>query len=70
MKIQKMYVYSQLFQINCMFICVKSFISKQSWYHGALSRNESEGFLRSRSEGSYLVRSIDTTKHEYSLALK
>jgi hypothetical protein len=26
------------------------------WYHGILSKGEAEGVLRSRGEGSYLVR--------------
>lgn len=41
-----------------------------SWYHGALSRTEAEATLRSCSEGSYLVRSLDISRHEYSLGLK
>lgn len=40
------------------------------WYHGALNRTEAEETLRSCSEGSYLVRSLDVSRHEYSLALK
>ncbi|KAK7072536.1 hypothetical protein SK128_014562 [Halocaridina rubra] len=45
-------------------------LMKQGWYHGALSRTEAESTLRSCSEGSYLVRSLDASKREYSLALK
>ncbi|XP_063592986.1 SH2 domain-containing adapter protein F-like [Penaeus indicus] len=45
-------------------------LMKQGWYHGALNRTEAEETLRSCSEGSYLVRSLDVSRHEYSLALK
>ncbi|XP_069159339.1 serine-rich adhesin for platelets isoform X2 [Procambarus clarkii] len=45
-------------------------LMKQGWYHGALSRTEAEATLRSCSEGSYLVRSLDISRHEYSLGLK
>ncbi|XP_042229731.1 uncharacterized protein LOC121871460 isoform X2 [Homarus americanus] len=49
---------------------VKLPLMKQGWYHGALSRTEAEATLRSCSEGSYLVRSLDISRHEYSLGLK
>ena len=40
------------------------------WYHGAISRREAEEILRSQVEGSYLVRSVDTSRQEYALSLK
>ncbi|XP_064085813.1 uncharacterized protein LOC135200965 isoform X1 [Macrobrachium nipponense] len=49
---------------------VKLPLMRQGWYHGALSRTEAESTLRSCAEGSYLVRSLDASKHEYSLGLK
>ncbi|KAF2355473.1 SH2 domain [Trinorchestia longiramus] len=45
-------------------------LTKQSWYHGKINRTEAEKLLRCETEGSYLVRSIDTPRLEYSLALK
>ncbi|XP_076031559.1 uncharacterized protein LOC143019630 isoform X2 [Oratosquilla oratoria] len=45
-------------------------LHKQGWYHGVISRTEAESTLRSQTEGSYLVRTIDTARHEYSLSLK
>ena len=38
------------------------------WYHGILSKQEAEGVLRSRGEGSYLVRT--GRAGHFSLAIK
>lgn len=45
-------------------------LTKQNWYHGSINRGDAENLLRSEGEGTYLVRSIDTPRKEYSLALK
>ena len=45
-------------------------LSKQTWYHGNINRGDAENLLRNEGEGTYLVRSIDTPRKEYSLALK
>ena len=45
-------------------------LTKQSWYHGSINRSEAEVLLKAESEGAYLVRSVDTPRKEYSLALK
>ncbi|KAL7642118.1 UNVERIFIED_CONTAM: hypothetical protein RMT77_006678 [Armadillidium vulgare] len=45
-------------------------LTKQNWYHGVLNRQEAEAILRSHAEGSYIVRSIRSSKDVYSLALK
>ncbi|XP_018016173.1 uncharacterized protein LOC108672922 [Hyalella azteca] len=45
-------------------------LTKQSWYHGKINKGEAEKLLRCETEGAYLVRSIDTPRWEYSLALK
>ena len=39
------------------------------WYHGILSKTEVENILRTRAEGSYLVRAKGG-EGEYSLAIK
>merc|ERR1712200_17437 len=43
-------------------------LESQEWYHGILSKGEVESVLRSREEGSYLVRSAGD--QDYSLAIK
>ena len=40
------------------------------WYHGAISRREAEEILRCHKEGSYLVRTVDSSRQEYALSLK
>jgi len=45
-------------------------LDRQDWYHGAISRREAEEILRNEGEGSYLVRSVDSSRQEYALSLK
>ncbi|GBP11183.1 SH2 domain-containing adapter protein B [Eumeta japonica] len=45
-------------------------LDRQGWYHGTLSRVEAEGLLRDATEGAFLVRNSESTKHDYSLSLK
>ncbi|KAB0338528.1 hypothetical protein FD755_025229 [Muntiacus reevesi] len=45
-------------------------LKKQIWYHGAISRGDTENLLRLCKECSYLVRNSQTSRHDYSLSLK
>ncbi|XP_017274401.1 SH2 domain-containing adapter protein F isoform X2 [Kryptolebias marmoratus] len=45
-------------------------LEKQVWYHGALSRSEAESLLTLCKESSYLVRSSQTCRNDYSLSLR
>jgi len=41
-----------------------------SWYHGSISRRNAEQLLRMRREGSYLVRTSESNKLDYSLSVR
>jgi len=41
-----------------------------SWYHGSISRIEAERLLRVQREGSYLVRTSESNRQDYSLSVK
>src|SRR6218665_975318 len=41
-----------------------------SWYHGSISRVDAENLLRVHREGSYLVRTSESNKLDYSLSVK
>jgi len=41
-----------------------------SWYHGSISRRNAEQLLRIRREGSYLVRTSESNKLDYSLSVR
>ena len=49
-------------------------LEQQVWYHGSISRSEAEKLLYSTPEGSYLVRTCDSTPLRrgpcYSIAIK
>ncbi|XP_061594145.1 src homology 2 domain containing transforming protein D, b isoform X2 [Cololabis saira] len=45
-------------------------LEKQVWYHGSLSRSEAEALLTLCKECSYLVRSSQTNRVDYSLSLR
>ncbi|KAM6921051.1 src homology 2 domain containing transforming protein D, b isoform 2-T2 [Xenentodon cancila] len=45
-------------------------LEKQVWYHGSLSRSEAESLLTLCKECSYLVRSSQTNRADYSLSLR
>ena len=41
-----------------------------SWYHGSISRRNAEQLLRMCREGSYLVRTSESNKLDYSLSVR
>ena len=41
-----------------------------SWYHGSISRIEAEKLLRVHREGSYLIRTSESNRQDYSLSVK
>ncbi|XP_040039717.2 src homology 2 domain containing transforming protein D, b isoform X3 [Gasterosteus aculeatus] len=45
-------------------------LEKQVWYHGSLSRSEAESLLTLCKECSYLVRTSQTNRSDYSLSLR
>nr|XP_061832243.1 SH2 domain-containing adapter protein D-like [Nerophis lumbriciformis] len=45
-------------------------LEKQVWYHGSLSRSEAESLLTLSKECSYLVRTSQTNRCDYSLSLR
>ncbi|XP_059197903.1 src homology 2 domain containing transforming protein D, b [Centropristis striata] len=45
-------------------------LEKQVWYHGSLSRSEAESLLTLCKECSYLVRSSQGNRSDYSLSLR
>ncbi|KAG5851311.1 hypothetical protein ANANG_G00091790 [Anguilla anguilla] len=45
-------------------------LEKQVWYHGALPRADAEALLTLCKECSYLVRSSQTSRTDYSLSLR
>nr|XP_023699299.1 SH2 domain-containing adapter protein D-like isoform X1 [Paramormyrops kingsleyae]XP_023699300.1 SH2 domain-containing adapter protein D-like isoform X1 [Paramormyrops kingsleyae]XP_023699301.1 SH2 domain-containing adapter protein D-like isoform X1 [Paramormyrops kingsleyae]XP_023699302.1 SH2 domain-containing adapter protein D-like isoform X1 [Paramormyrops kingsleyae]XP_023699303.1 SH2 domain-containing adapter protein D-like isoform X1 [Paramormyrops kingsleyae] len=45
-------------------------LEKQVWYHGSLSRSEAESLLTLCKECSYLVRTSQTGRSDYSLSLR
>ncbi|XP_034387485.1 src homology 2 domain containing transforming protein D, b isoform X1 [Cyclopterus lumpus] len=45
-------------------------LEKQVWYHGSLSRSESESLLTLCKECSYLVRNSQNNRSDYSLSLR
>lgn len=45
-------------------------LERQVWYHGTLSRSEAETLLTLCKESSYLVRTSQTSKSDYSLSLR
>lgn len=45
-------------------------LEQQSWYHGTISRVDAENLLRVHREGSYLVRTSESNRRDYSLSVK
>ncbi|XP_066577380.1 SH2 domain-containing adapter protein E [Amia ocellicauda] len=45
-------------------------LEKQSWFHGAVSRQEAESQLQPCKEASFLVRTSESGHSKYSIALK
>ncbi|XP_026576163.1 SH2 domain-containing adapter protein D [Pseudonaja textilis] len=45
-------------------------LESQAWFHGPISRAEAETLLTLCREGSYLVRSSEASRGEYSLSLR
>uniref|UniRef100_A0A3Q3XPR8 SH2 domain-containing protein n=1 Tax=Mola mola TaxID=94237 RepID=A0A3Q3XPR8_MOLML len=45
-------------------------LEKQVWYHGSLSRSEAESLLTLCKECSYLVRTSQTNRTDYSLSVR
>uniref|UniRef100_A0A8C6VBM7 SH2 domain-containing adapter protein D n=1 Tax=Naja naja TaxID=35670 RepID=A0A8C6VBM7_NAJNA len=45
-------------------------LESQAWFHGPISRAEAEALLTLCREGSYLVRSSEASRGEYSLSLR
>jgi hypothetical protein len=45
-------------------------LNQQSWYHGSISRTDAENLLRVHREGSYLVRTSESNRLDYSLSVK
>ena len=41
-----------------------------SWYHGSISRHNAEQLLRMCREGSYLVRTSESNRLDYSLSVR
>jgi len=41
-----------------------------SWYHGSISRRTAEQLLRMSREGSYLVRTSESNRLDYSLSVR
>jgi len=41
-----------------------------SWYHGSISRRNAEQLLRLCREGSYLVRTSESNRLDYSLSVR
>uniref|UniRef100_A0A670YV44 SH2 domain-containing protein n=1 Tax=Pseudonaja textilis TaxID=8673 RepID=A0A670YV44_PSETE len=46
------------------------FVVVYRWFHGPISRAEAETLLTLCREGSYLVRSSEASRGEYSLSLR
>jgi len=60
-----MLLYVQLVPCSClMLLCICS------WYHGSISRRNAEQLLRMCREGSYLVRTSESNKLDYSLSVR
>ncbi|ESO08831.1 hypothetical protein HELRODRAFT_74142 [Helobdella robusta] len=47
---------------------VRTYIN--SWFHGGIGRVETENILRMHREGSYLVRTSESNRYDYSLSVK
>lgn len=45
-------------------------LEKHSWYHGKVSRNESEVLLSSGINGSFLVRESETSIGQFSISVR
>ncbi|CAK8689174.1 unnamed protein product [Clavelina lepadiformis] len=45
-------------------------LEKQSWFHGAITRDEANRRLDKEVEGSYLVRNSESVPNNYSLSLR
>ncbi|KAK6014634.1 SH2 domain protein, partial [Ostertagia ostertagi] len=45
-------------------------LNKHAWYHGKVSRNESEYILGSGITGSFLVRESETNVGQYSISVR
>ncbi|GIY95292.1 SH2 domain-containing adapter protein B [Caerostris extrusa] len=47
-----------------------TYLKKQEWYHGSISRADAENLLRLMKKGSFLVRCSEKLKRQYLLSLK
>uniref|UniRef100_A0ABM5EM69 SH2 domain-containing adapter protein D isoform X1 n=1 Tax=Pogona vitticeps TaxID=103695 RepID=A0ABM5EM69_9SAUR len=45
-------------------------LENQAWFHGTISRADTESLLTLCKEGSYLVRNSETSRNDYSLSLR
>ncbi|KAJ7308331.1 hypothetical protein JRQ81_008867 [Phrynocephalus forsythii] len=45
-------------------------LENQTWFHGTISRADTESLLTLCKEGSYLVRNSETSRNDYSLSLR
>ncbi|XP_055940138.1 uncharacterized protein LOC129969545 isoform X1 [Argiope bruennichi] len=47
-----------------------TYLKKQEWYHGSISKADAENLLRLMKKGSFLVRCSEKLKRQYLLSLK
>ncbi|CAJ0583363.1 unnamed protein product, partial [Mesorhabditis spiculigera] len=52
------------------YVCLDHSLDKYSWYHGKISRAESEELLSSGINGSYLVRESESVPGQWSISVR
>ena len=59
-----------IFKDNLFMYYVSYIIICCRWYHGFITRVEAENRLQSEREGSYLIRSSESNRLDYSLSVR
>ena len=60
----------QIGWVPSLYIAPLHSLDKHSWYHGKVSRNESEVLLSSGINGSFLVRESETSIGQFSISVR